>query len=139
MIDVPKNNPVLFRPLTGQTAVNFDNQFTDDYRAENRHRYPFSQLVDWSGWQVQVVADYDARDNGGNSDIQLVQKNPAGGWVGNDVTVTQVGDLFYYTFDVRPDQSIIGCFKLYVLLYGTDTVVWESEWIHTENDTIEVS
>ena len=136
MIDIPKNNPVLFRPLTGQTAVNFDNQFIDDYKAENRTQYPFAQLVDWSDWQIQVVADYDARTEGG-CDIQLVQLNHSGGWAGNDVTVTQVGDLFYYTFDMRPDMSIWGCFKFFLILYGTNTVLFESEWVRTEADVIE--
>ena len=46
MIDVPKANPVLFRPLTGQTDTNFDNLMEDDYRGENRMIRPFAQYID---------------------------------------------------------------------------------------------
>jgi len=129
MIAVPKHNPILFRPLTGQTAPNFDNTFADDYRGENRSIRKFSQICAEDTWQIQVVTDYNAWLDDTNCDIKIIERIAGVDTViGDPPTMTQLGGLYYYTFDIAPVST--GCFKLWVLLNEDTVYTHESEWIY---------
>ena len=133
MIDIPLANPVKFRPLTGQTEVNFDNTFEDDYTGENRNIKPFSQYVLADDWQLQVVTDYNAFDESGNCSIDIVEnfEGTVNGF--GPPTVVELGGLYYYTFTIRPQNT--GCFKLWVI--ESNVYVFESEWLHNPIGGIE--
>jgi len=136
MIDVPKSNPILFRPLTGQTSPNFDNTFTDDYTGENRTIRKFSQVCAEDGWQIQVVTDYNAWLDDTNCDIKIIERIAGVDTViGDPPTMTQLGGLYYYTFSIAPVST--GCFKLWVLLNEDTEYTHESEWIYIHAAGIE--
>ncbi len=136
MITVPKSNPILFRPLLSQTAPNFDNTFADDYTGENRTIRKFSQLCAEDEWQIQVVTDYNAWLDDTNCDIKIIERIAGVDTViGDPPTMTQLGGLYYYTFDIAPTNT--GCFKLWVLLNEDTVYTHESEWINIPSAGIE--
>jgi len=138
MIDVPLTNPILFRPLLGQTAPNFDNIFADDYKGENRTIRKFSQVCAEDGWQIQVVTDYNAWLDDTNCDIKIIERiagvdTP----IGDPPTMTQLGSTYYYTFNIKPTSR--KCFKLWVLLNEDTIYTHESEWINVPSAGIEAA
>jgi len=132
MINVPISNPIRFRPLTGQTAPNFDNTFDDDYLG---YQKPFSQNVLQSGWKLQVVSDTDYM-SGATSDLILFVDYENGSTDSLDEPVcTELNGLYYYTFDLNLNYT--GCAKIFARIFSTDTDYWESEWVHVLTEITE--
>jgi len=124
MIAVPISNPIKFRPVTGQTDVNFDNQMSELYNGMTK---PFSQLVAEDEWHVQVVTD-TYYGEGVTCTLGVCEYDS--GWVWSTFeSVNQIDGLYRYTFLITP--TLTGCFKLYVITNVADTPViyHESEWL----------
>lgn len=137
MISVPLSNAIKFRPVTGQTAKNFDNVFIDDFKGLKKE---FVNKIESGTQQVQVVSDTYYGDVNACS-LGVVEYVDGWLWSSSLQSVYSIDGLYYYTFLITPDAT--GCFKLYIVVDESPVVeYYESEWlevIESESDLIEDS
>jgi len=124
MINVPISNPIRFRPLTGQTETNFDNEFDSDFNRENRSIKPFYQLYN-STFEFQAVTDEDVSLAASQYNVEFARSYT--------VDVIEKNGLYFHTFTMD-DNFACGQIVISLVDQSTVTPVFLSEHLKYVTD-----